>query len=322
MCFPKHLPHELQPAGKAVACNFVSLSEDVEASAEAFSVIMMHVEMTAPPRLLWEMRNNSGVHKWRFISSHPTFQMAALKSKSGKTDLTEWQEQIWKSIINRWRIATTSQANADRLSGYRGENGIPWIPVKEFGFLRKPNPSWAEWRLNWRCLQSEEIPRVDQNTVVYTRKRKPGLRSYSGALRHRGPVWAGGRPAEESWQWDICPTIRTHVTSYGAEEGAPLFPSSSFILERSQWRSTLTFNLSTSFSLRLTCRVRCEVQIWPRGELKDPLVRLQITSYLKMNSSALSLICFFKPAFILILRSFYNFYTVIRAIQPAWIMNV
>lgn len=46
---------------------------------------------------------------------------------------------------------------------------ILWIPLKEVDFLRKPNPSWAECRLNWRCLQSKEIPMMDSIPAAWER---------------------------------------------------------------------------------------------------------------------------------------------------------
>lgn len=58
--------------------------------------------------------------------------------------------------------------------------------MKGFAFLRKTNPSYAECGLNRRCLQSKEIPMVDENPVVSLRKRKPGLRRYSRALQPTG----------------------------------------------------------------------------------------------------------------------------------------
>lgn len=98
----------------------------------------------------------------------------------------------------------------ERLSGHSWENEIPWIPI----FLKK-NKSRSECRLNRRCLQSKEIPMVDLNPVVSMRKRKPSLCSPQACVSWRSSKW------DESWQWEICRTISTHMTTRGAKGALP-----------------------------------------------------------------------------------------------------
>ncbi len=143
------------------------------------------------------------------------------------------------------------------------------------------------------------------------RKRKLGLRrdSPQACVSWRSSKW------DESWQWEICRTIGTHMTyDYPWSKGSVslfLFPLL-FRLSRSKvsvWKShalsyqygdTQNFSPFTFFRLSLRhlffrwrlfdlpCLIKRKCgEIWPQGELKFPLVHLQINFSLKMNSRVL-----------------------------------
>lgn len=95
----------------------------------------------------------------------------------------------------------------ERLSRHSWENEMPSIPMKGFDFLRKPNPSCSQTRLNRRCLQSEEIPSADYNPVVFTRKRKPGLRRYSRALQPTASELEFIQMSPARWSAHMCQTM-------------------------------------------------------------------------------------------------------------------
>lgn len=124
--------------------------------------------------------------------------------------LSQFQENVFESDNRRLTAIIPKTKITENQGSYSPENKIPWISMKELDFLRKANPSWAECRLNMRCVQSKEIPMVHLNPVVSIRKRKPGLRT-KRAKHHSIEACVSWRPSKWVLTMRVPPTVGSYI---------------------------------------------------------------------------------------------------------------